>query len=119
MIRNRSIARGVQTGLYAAGLLCIHILLTSDFHAVQNIAIGVAAVLGGLVLYKVIKNDDSVSPICLQPVFLNANTFLQIHIVQGLHNSTGQHPCQYFRSKVVGISSKRLHACRLRELPAT
>lgn len=27
----------------------------------QNIAIGVAAVLGGLVLYKVIKNDDSVS----------------------------------------------------------
>ena len=28
---------------------------------VQNIAIGVAAVLGGLVLYKVIKNDDSVS----------------------------------------------------------
>ena len=31
------------------------------FNCLQNIAIGVAAVLGGLVLYKVIKNDDSVS----------------------------------------------------------
>ena len=31
------------------------------FLYLQNIAIGVAAVLGGLVLYKVIKNDDSVS----------------------------------------------------------
>ncbi|CAK0782835.1 hypothetical protein CVIRNUC_006030 [Coccomyxa viridis] len=34
--------------------------MSDNSDLIKNIAIGVAAVLGGLVLYKVIKNDDSV-----------------------------------------------------------
>jgi hypothetical protein len=37
-------------------------LITPDGFATQNVILGVAAVLGGIVLWKVIKNDDSVSP---------------------------------------------------------
>ncbi|BDA45752.1 g10208 [Coccomyxa elongata] len=34
--------------------------MTADDQTIKNIVIGVAAVLGGLVLWKVIKNDDSI-----------------------------------------------------------
>jgi hypothetical protein len=45
----------------------IHVTQATELYTfvlLQQIVIGVAAVLGGLVLWKVIKNDDSVGDFC-------------------------------------------------------
>ena len=83
-------------------------------------------------LYKVIKNDDSVSCICLQPVFLDADTcfsvpaqlsWMQTHTVAGPVQLSWTAFVQLCTSALSQISQCHLLTspsyCRSRELLAT